>query len=211
MPKWKVIFLLSSVGLFLLFVLFSYLVQKQLFVPMDFDATVQLQDHLSRRVDNPFSYLSVIGSFEPMVIFLVVLLVLRRKIVAGIVTGMAFVSLHLFEIYGKTFVNHHPPPEFMLRTKKLIDVPQFHVREVFSYPSGHAGRAMFITLILGGIIWYSKKLNRTQKICLLSVLVGYDAVMFISRVYLGEHWTTDIIGGVFLGASLALASLVLLL
>lgn len=201
--KERLILVLSGLGALGVFIFFSFLVHKNHFTQFDFNNTVRLQDHLSLKFITPFSFLSDIGTAEIVSVLLLIILAIYRRLRTFLVF-VFFVVLHLIEIYGKTFVSHVPPPHFMLRTHDIFNLSPFYVRTENSYPSGHTGRAFFVTTLLGIIAVRAKKLSHTQKVTLLIVLACYDIIMGISRIYLGEHWTSDVIGGSLLGLACGL-------
>lgn len=81
--------------------------------------------------------------------------------------------------------------------------PQLHEIGGFSYPSGHSsGAAMVATVaILCTIVLTGRGLRRRILITVFAILGVIGAV---HRVFLGVHWTTDIVGGMLFGTLVTL-------
>lgn len=201
----RILLILLSGIMFLGFVLFSYIVHENIFTQTDFNTTVRLQDNIPRRVDPYFSWFSTFGNFEVMLVVLIILLFAFRNIWGGIVAFGLFGFFHIIEIFGKVMVDHPPPPQFMLRTEHAFDFPQYHVRLESSYPSGHSGRTVFIAVLLLLFI-YKSSLPIIVKFGLYGGITGYVVIMLISRIYLGEHWMTDVVGGSLLALAFGIGS-----
>jgi len=206
MTKPKIYTFLSGVLLFSLFVLYSYLVHKNLFTGLDFDTTVRLQDKISQIFNTPFSLLSLMGSFEIVSFILFILWVITRKL-RFIFTLFSFVAIHVFELFGKMFVTHPGPPYLFVRYDIPFSFPSSYVQPGSSYPSGHLARTLFLSVIISFLILRSKRFSSVQKKLLYCSIVIIVVLMFISRIYLGEHWLSDVLGGGLLGASFGFLSL----
>ena len=83
---------------------------------------------------------------------------------------------------------HLPPPGDRARTVELL--PHLHAPFLNSFPSGHLARITFLAAVVHGVpLW---------------VRVGAVVLMLVSRLYLGEHWLSDCIGGLAVGLAVAL-------
>lgn len=207
--------LLFISGIFLLFMFFAFTlwVRADHLRSFDFDTTVRIQNQTPLRLDPIFSFLSVIGRFEytATALFIVLLLWSKfkpKKLIAVFLIMGLLAFAHIIEIIGKSILEQPGPPNMFLRSQ-FSEFPGLHVHTNASYPSGHSLRIVF----LGIVYFYIALKSRLPLLLKLGVylfLAGTAVAMLYSRVSLGEHWTTDVIGGTILGLSMALLSLILL-
>ena len=203
----RLLLMLSSFLIFAIFTIFSYSVAKEVWQQTDFDTTVKIQDRVSREYDELFSYFSFLGSAEVtvgIIAFLSALSLLRRKIMA--VLGWSLViPATIVEVAGKLFILHPGPPVLLQRSIIETHLPSFYIHTNFSYPSGHMTRTAFIVTVLTLLVIFSKR-NYLNKLIISGALFSIIVLMAFTRVYLGEHWLSDVLGGGLLGLSAGLFS-----
>ncbi len=107
----------------------------------------------------------------------------------------ASAMLSSWALYGLTkLVVHRPRPKVISHLT--------HDAGWYSFPSGHAMLAPLV-FALGAILWARTWARTEARVGLVLLAISLCLAIGFSRVYLGAHYPTDVIGGLLLGIALS--------
>lgn len=192
--------LITGLCLTVLFLILSLMVGQDRFRGLDYNLMLYLQSLFGSNFDKPLSYFTLFGSSELSFIAIglifIIVLIKKKHVFLGLTL---FFIIYIIELMGKFLIFHPKPPPIFNRYALDFHFPSsFIVNTVSSFPSGHMARSAFISIIILFIVlWHNNKLS--LKIFHTLLIILFIAGMFISRIFLGEHWFSDVAGGMIIG------------
>ena len=152
-----------------------------------FDAMVVSLAGMIPRAVTPFmNAVSILGNFYEDIIIIVVIAaweLMRRHYNRALVTILTLLAFPLFFVVKETVSRARPAGELVIAT----GLPGY------SFPSGHAVTSAVAFGILA-ILAYSH-LKRPWKYIVLAACLLLIFAIGVSRIYLGAHYPTDVVGG----------------
>lgn len=115
----------------------------------------------------------------------------RKRLEAGIIV-LAFAGGLTLSQSLKEFFSRERPPE-IYRASEVLNA---------SFPSGHALMSAVVFLTLGAMLAQAAK-GRALRIFVMSAAITLVLIVGVTRIYLGVHWTTDVLAGWSAGAAWA--------
>ena len=161
------------------------LVKLNIFDPID----NFIYSHASKIINNTntiiFKGFSLLGTEIFIILFCLLFIILKKS------RGVAITII----VFASTLLNQ--------ALKLIVGRPRpsinpLAIEKSFSFPSGHT----MIMIVMGGILLYllwQEKGSKIKKTILTIIIVLIALTVMFSRIYLGVHYFSDIIGGITSG------------
>ncbi|CAN5201935.1 phosphatase PAP2 family protein [soil metagenome] len=187
------------------FVIFTYIVYEVLLlknVSFDERAAGYCSDHYSKVLVNFFSFFTFLGS--------------QTGVVAGYVILISWLFISKNRHAALRILITGISGYLMVRVMKILFqrerplVPLLPPLKTYSFPSGHTTTATIFFGLLIYIIWEEARMKKQYKIFLTIISILVAIFIGLSRIYLREHFATDVIGGFFIAIFFVIVSTTLL-
>lgn len=213
------VFTVIAIAAILSFAVLSKFEDRPVIRSTDFAFTVKLQERIDKsahlRLADSWGNAMEGGVFAGSPAFTGVMTVVFTVVCAlntkskrwrSLAIPLFFILVLVGEMLGKTVVHHPSPPFFMIKHPVTI-FPANYVNEQFSYPSGHAARAIFVALTALAFILPGLFSGSIRSKIIGVAAAAYAVWVSVSVIYLGHHWLSDVAAGLLLGMSMALFGL----
>jgi membrane-associated phospholipid phosphatase len=198
------------VGLVVAFVALTLVVSAGWLGSLDHQVLVAMSSLWNESLHRPFQLIAELGGIEVTGILMLGLLIYLRRsgygadalVVLAFAGGMALEVLYKFALY-------HPGPPRAISHRDGPSLTDFlsGAGNLNSFPSGHVVRAVIAYGLIAFVVrrlapWPIARALAIPVAVVLIIVVAFD------RLYLNDHWESDVIGGLLLGAIALLAGTV---
>ena len=172
-------------GLICMFIILAVLVKTNLIESFDNYFYNLVTFKVSDCFTNVYKVITFLGSTEFIVslcaVFLVLFIILKKKNIGITISVVLIISTLVNNLLKIILMRERP------------DVLAFVSEHSYSFPSGHT----MASVSMYGILLYfvlKSQMNNKLKIGLSSILTVLPILVALSRVYLGAHFMSDVIG-----------------
>lgn len=164
-----------------LFLILTYLVKTNTELVFDNVVYKFISNFINDNLTYLIKFITFLGSATAVIVVTILSLIILKNKKIGICMIVNLIVITLFQYILKFLIARPRPVGINLIEEKN-----------FSFPSGHSLTAM---AFYGFVIYLIYKYNLKYKNIYIILLVLLILLIGLSRVYLGVHYTTDILGG----------------
>lgn len=163
------------------------------FVLIDFTAFDKLFNNFFYNINNTFlnSFFIFLGNYLKIILIaiaiaFVILLYFKKRKKESLILFFSLLIGYLLEEIIKFLVHRARP------------INQLVLETDYSFPSGHS---IYVIILFSLLIYFYRGQikNKLLRITFISINVFLILLVGFSRIYLGVHWFTDVIGGYAMG------------